>query len=77
LKIGQGFVRDITTNPDDAAIVTTIIAMAHSLNMRVVAEGVEDQAQLDWLRAKNADLVQGGWISRPLAAVDVERFLRS
>ncbi|MEO5657869.1 MAG: EAL domain-containing protein, partial [Nitrospiria bacterium] len=41
LKIGQGFVRDITTNPDDAAIVTTIIAMAHSLNMRVVAEGVE------------------------------------
>ena len=68
LKIDQEFVGDITTDPDDAAITATIITMAHSLQLKVVAEGVETAEQLAFLRAQHCDEIQGYWLSRPLSA---------
>jgi len=66
LKIDRSFVRDITTDPDDATIVSAIIAMAHRLNLEVVAEGVETEAQLNYLRQSNCDIVQGYFYSPPV-----------
>ena len=68
LKIDQEFVGDVTTDPDDAAITSTIITMAHSLQIRVVAEGVETAEQLAFLRSQRCDEIQGYWLSRPLSA---------
>ncbi|WP_435805415.1 EAL domain-containing protein [Shewanella psychromarinicola] len=70
LKIDQEFVRDITEDPDDAAITSAIITLAHSLELKVVAEGVETQAQLNFLREGGCDQVQGFLLSKPLNAVD-------
>lgn len=75
LKIDQSFVRDCISDQDDAAIVTAIISMAHSLKMRVIAEGVETQAQLDFLRAQRCDVVQGFLFSKPVAADAAADFL--
>jgi diguanylate cyclase (GGDEF)-like protein/PAS domain S-box-containing protein len=72
LKIDQSFVRDITTDPDDAAIATTVIAMAHALKLRVVAEGVETQDQLAFLRGHGCDRVQGFLLAPPCAAGECE-----
>ncbi|MBY0239432.1 MAG: EAL domain-containing protein [Burkholderiaceae bacterium] len=66
LKIDIAFVRDITTNPNDAAIAVAIISMAHSLKLRVIAEGVEARAQLEYLRRNRCDEIQGFFFSRPL-----------
>ena len=66
IKIDQSFVRDITTDPDDKAIVGAIIKMADNLNMATLAEGVETQAQLDYLREQGCNQVQGYFFSRPL-----------
>lgn len=66
LKIDREFVRDVTTDPDDAAIALTIIRMAHTLKLDVVAEGVETAAQLAYLRRQHCDQVQGYYFSRPL-----------
>ena len=71
LKIDQSFVRDITTDADDAAMVAAIIVMAHQLNIRVVAEGVESAAQLAFLREHGCDEYQGYYFSRPLPADDL------
>jgi diguanylate cyclase (GGDEF)-like protein len=68
IKIDQSFVRGITTDPDDAAIIEAIIRMAHSLRLDVIAEGVETVAQLDFLRARDCDQVQGFYYSEPLSA---------
>lgn len=68
IKIDQSFIRDITTDPDDAAIITAIIRMAHSLRLNVIAEGVESQAQLDFLRKRNCNQVQGHFFSEPVPA---------
>jgi diguanylate cyclase (GGDEF)-like protein/PAS domain S-box-containing protein len=68
LKIDQSFVQDITTDPDDAAIVTAITTMAHSLGLKVVAEGVETQQQLEFLRAHDCDAMQGFYFSKPVPA---------
>jgi diguanylate cyclase (GGDEF)-like protein/PAS domain S-box-containing protein len=68
LKIDQAFVGDITTDPEDAAITSTIITMAHSLGLEVVAEGVETAEQLQYLRSQGCDEIQGHWFARPLDA---------
>jgi EAL domain-containing protein (putative c-di-GMP-specific phosphodiesterase class I) len=75
LKIDQSFIRDISVDGDDAAIVQAIIAMAHGLRLRVVAEGVENEGQLDFLRALGNDEYQGFLYSKPLPAREVERRL--
>jgi len=76
LKIDQSFVRDITSNPDNAAIATTVIAMAHSLHLKVIAEGVETEGQLNYLRLHGCDEIQGYYFSRPVTAVAFEQLLR-
>jgi diguanylate cyclase (GGDEF)-like protein len=71
LKIDRCFVRELTTVPDDAAITSAIIAMAHALDLKVVAEGVETEEQLTFLRIQGCDEVQGHLLGRPVPA---ERF---
>jgi len=68
LKIDIAFIRDVTTNADDAAITVAIINMAHSLRLKVIAEGVETLEQLDFLRVHGCDEVQGYLLSKPLPA---------
>ncbi|NWD23770.1 EAL domain-containing response regulator [Pseudomonas yamanorum] len=75
LKIDIAFIREVTSNPQDAAITRTIIELAHSLNLRVVAEGVETQAQLEFLRHAGCDQIQGYLFSRPLPMLELERLL--
>ncbi|HEY4370437.1 MAG TPA: EAL domain-containing protein [Burkholderiales bacterium] len=75
LKIDQAFVRDISDNPDDAAIALAVISLAHSLELKVIAEGVESAAQLDFLRAHGCDEIQGYYLSRPLPAADATKLL--
>jgi diguanylate cyclase (GGDEF)-like protein/PAS domain S-box-containing protein len=74
LKVDQSFVRDITADPDDAALVRTIIGIGHSLRLKVIAEGVETEAQLAFLQEYRCDEVQGYYFSRPLSAHDFAVF---
>ena len=76
LKIDIAFVREVTTNPDDAAIALAIIGMAHSLKLEVIAEGVETEAQLTYLRRHRCDQIQGYYFSRPLPLPELETMLR-
>jgi EAL domain-containing protein (putative c-di-GMP-specific phosphodiesterase class I) len=75
LKIDLAFVRGATTDADDASVVTAVIAVAHSLGLRVVAQGVESEAQVTLLRSLGCDEVQGFLWSPPLPAAECERIL--
>jgi diguanylate cyclase (GGDEF)-like protein/PAS domain S-box-containing protein len=76
LKIDISFVRDITVEPESAAIAKSIIAMGHALNLRVIAEGIETEGQLSYLRNHGCDEMQGFFFSRPIPASDFEKMLR-
>jgi diguanylate cyclase (GGDEF)-like protein len=76
LKIDQSFVRDIGSDADDSAIAAAVIAMAHGLGLRVVAEGVEREEQLAFLRRQRCDQFQGYLFSRPLAPEEFQALLR-
>lgn len=76
LKIDQSFVRNITSDPDNAAIVRAIIAMGHSLNLRLIAEGIETAGELSYLRSLTCDDMQGYYFSRPVPAPAFEQMLR-
>jgi diguanylate cyclase (GGDEF)-like protein/PAS domain S-box-containing protein len=76
LKMDISFVREVTFDPGSAAIAKTIIAMAHNLNLRVIAEGVETEGQLSSLRAQGCDEMQGFYFSRPLPPDEIEQMLR-
>ena len=68
LKIDRTFIRDITSDPDDAAISTAIIALGHALGLTVTAEGVETDAHVKLLREQGCDEMQGYFFSRPITA---------
>ncbi len=76
LKIDQCFVRDIATNPSDAAIVRAIVSLGHSLDLEIVAEGVETLQQTTLLRAEGCDEVQGFYFGGPMVAEDLMAFVR-
>ncbi len=76
LKIDRSFVRDVTDDLNDAAIVRAMVAMAHALRLKVVAEGVEVTGHLDFLRDVDCDQIQGYLFSRPLPAAEMEALFR-
>ncbi|WP_024645616.1 putative bifunctional diguanylate cyclase/phosphodiesterase [Pseudomonas syringae] len=75
LKIDIAFIREVTSNPQDAAIARAIIELAHSLGLKVIAEGVETPEQLAFLRKNQCDQIQGYLISKPLPLAELETFL--
>ena len=77
LKIDRGFVKDLMTRADDASIVQAIISLAHSLRLKVVAEGVETPEQLDSLQSMGCDQYQGFHFSPPLSAPTLAIFMPS
>jgi EAL domain-containing protein (putative c-di-GMP-specific phosphodiesterase class I) len=76
LKIDRSFIRDVAVNADDAAITAAIISIAKSLKLKVIAEGVENEAQMTFLRAHQCDEIQGYYFSKPLAVDKVAEHLR-
>jgi len=75
LKVDRSFIRDITEDPDDAAIVQSVVAMAHALKLEVIAEGVETPAQAAFLRGCECDALQGYLYAAPMSAGDFERLI--
>jgi EAL domain-containing protein (putative c-di-GMP-specific phosphodiesterase class I) len=75
LKIDQSFVRDIASDPNDRSIVSATAALAHAMGLKVVAEGVEQPGQLEFVRSLECEMYQGYLFSPPLPAHEVERFL--
>jgi EAL domain-containing protein (putative c-di-GMP-specific phosphodiesterase class I) len=76
LKVDRSFVCDITRDASNAALVASVIHLAHNLKLAVIAEGVETAEQLDYLRRHGCDEMQGYYVSPPLPAQEFERFLR-
>lgn len=77
VKIDKSFVADMQRDPDDLALTTAIIAMAHALGITVVAEGIEQEVQFDLLAQRGCDLAQGYWLSHPVSATDVVHMIES
>jgi diguanylate cyclase (GGDEF)-like protein/PAS domain S-box-containing protein len=77
LKIDRSFIREVAVNPDDAAITAAIIAMARKLSLKVLAEGVETEEQMAFLRSHQCDEIQGYYFSKPLDAVKAREILRA
>lgn len=77
VKIDKSFVADMQRDPDDLALTTAIIAMAHALGITVVAEGIEQEAQFELLRQRGCDLGQGYWLSHPVTATAVVQMIES
>ncbi|MEE9545770.1 MAG: EAL domain-containing protein [Rhodospirillales bacterium] len=77
VKIDRSFVRDITVDKDDAVLIEAIITMAHRLNLKVVAEGVEKKEQLEFLRSQGCDFAQGYYFSKPVATKSFVEFIRN
>jgi diguanylate cyclase (GGDEF)-like protein len=78
IKIDKAFVNEVDRSASDAAVASAILSLGKSLNLVVTAEGIERSGQLEWLRARGCDEVQGFLLSRPLSALDLEnRYLRS
>ena len=77
LKIDQSFVHDIPTDSDDKAIAIAVISLGHQLNLKVIAEGVETEQQLAFLRDNNCDEMQGYHFSRPVSAAEIETLFRA
>ncbi|WP_460758697.1 EAL domain-containing protein [Lysobacter fragariae] len=77
LKIDKEFIGDLTRDADDEAITSAVIAMAHSLDLTVVAEGVETLAQVQFLRQHGCDEIQGFWLAQPMEADQCQAFLRN
>jgi len=75
LKIDRSFICDILNNEEDAALTQAILSMAKSMNLRVVAEGVEEEGQADFLKERNCDLIQGYFYSKPLGLADLMQAL--
>lgn len=77
LKIDRSFIRDLATDPDCASIVTGIIALAHNMNLKTIAEGVETEEQWRILRILRCDMIQGFHLSRPLPAMEIEKLFKN
>jgi EAL domain-containing protein (putative c-di-GMP-specific phosphodiesterase class I) len=77
IKVDRSFVRDVTVNQDSAAIAAAILAMAHSLRLESVAEGVETKEQVEFLMRHGCPVVQGFLFSKPLPAAELTAWLRS
>jgi EAL domain-containing protein (putative c-di-GMP-specific phosphodiesterase class I) len=77
LKVDRSFVKDIATDPDSAAIVRTIIALGHNLNLKVVAEGVETEEQIAFLAANACDELQGYYFSKPVSGWRFRKLLQA
>ncbi len=75
IKVDRSFVQDITADPDDASITRAVITMAHSLKLKVIAEGVETEGQLSLLVANRCDEIQGYFFSHPVPAAQMEKML--
>ena len=75
VKIDRSFIRDLTTNPGDAELANTVIVMAHNLQLQVIAEGVETEEQLAFLKERSCDEMQGYLFSRPVPATELEALL--
>jgi diguanylate cyclase (GGDEF)-like protein/PAS domain S-box-containing protein len=75
LKIDKSFIDDLPHDEDGKAVARAIISLGHNLNLRVVAEGVETQAQADFLRANNCDEMQGYYVGKPIAASEINKLL--
>jgi EAL domain-containing protein (putative c-di-GMP-specific phosphodiesterase class I) len=77
LKMDQSFVKGMTIDSKNARIACAIIEIGHSLKQDVIAEGVETREQLDFLRKRGCDIIQGYYISRPLSVEDMTLFLKT